>query len=481
MSRLSSMILLTALMVGCGARKAYKSGLEAEGRGQFWRASQYYLDSLDRRDGYDDPHEALDRIGQRALEDGLSQARAEEDGEDFLAAMSWYQGLKTYVSRLEGRGHLNFDPGIDFDDKIAEMRAAAAYEAYARGDDAVRARHWAEAIEHFAEALEISPGFKDTDVRIAESHYGWAEDDVSAGRFRSGAERFQMAHSSQGVFEDAAVRSIELYAALGRHHLASGTCRQAVRDLSIAHREAPEAVRTELARAQDCAETIVFVEPVRGGGRVAGMRPADWLNSYIRRTLPGQTTEFVSIAAEQATKDNTVDFVVETQVVEAWVHEPELQSVQRSTSATKARACNDGEYSPCTDTTTVRYAEFSSSMEARVASSVSIVERAGNRFAGQAEPSATATSDLRWADNFIDADGNAVAIATSASGGTLGVSSDVVSLRDANRTHPAQADLLRNALENTGADLVRSIVRVVDAEPPLQDPTALTVVPLNEK
>ena len=477
--RFRHLLLLALLTTGCAAKKAFKNGFRAEEAGREWEAAGYYLDALDRKPTHEDATLGIDRVAQEALAEGLGYARSEEQGEDFLAAMRWYQLLVRYTERLERHNQLDFAVGIDLEDKIEEMRAAAAYEAYAAGDEAISRRAWAQAIEQVQAAQGIVPDFKDSSLRIAEAHYGWAVDDVAATRYRSAAQRFQQAVSSDGPFEDSAVRAVELYAALGRHHLAAGACRQAVRDLRIAHQSYPAEVGADLTSAETCAHKGVLVEPISGGGRVSGVVVSDWLEGYIQREFASQSSEFVDLVADTGNKHG-VDYAVTVRVSEAWLNGPQVQRVQRSSTAQRARVCQEMETAPCLQTVPLTYTEISSAMESRVAANVQVVDMDTGRFIGQAQPTGDAASRLSWADGFT-AGGEATGIGSEPSAGVVAVESTILSLRDASRVHPSEADLLADALEKVGRDAMVTILAAVDADPAVTDPRSLTVVPLVEK
>ncbi len=477
-----TVVLLALLMTGCAAKRAFKAGFESETSGDSWRAAQYYLQALDKKSTHEDANIGLDRVGEDALSQAVGFALREESDEDFLAAMQWYQEMQRYTRRLERFNHLDFVVPVDFDDKIDEMRSAAAYEAYSDGDDAVMARRWEQAIGFFKAAQQIVPNFKDTNDRIAAAHYGWAEDDVASGQFRSGAVRFAQAVTGAGPFEDSAIRSLELYTALGRHHLAAGTCRQAVRDLRIPHAEFPTQLGAELQVAEQCAHRTVEVSSFTGGRRVAGVVVADWVESYVLREFPGASSEFVDLVASSDNKSAVPDFEVRGSISEAWLRKPNEVSTARSVSGVRVRACREGELStPCLDTVPITYVEHTSLVQSGVQASIQVVSLSDGRFAGQAQPVGESQSSRRWADTFTYTNGNAAAVASAPSESVVGIGDEIIALRDASQVHPADAELLREALGTVGRQALSAIVGAVDVDDSVRDPSSLTVLPIVDK
>jgi tetratricopeptide (TPR) repeat protein len=472
-----TVVLLALLMTGCGAKKAFKAGFQSETAGDTWRAAQLYLEALDKRATHEDSKVGLDRIGEDALMQAVGFAEREEADEDFLAAMQWYQEMQRYTRRLERFNHLGFPVTVDFDDKIGEMRSAAAFEAYSDGDDAVRARRWEQAIGFFKAAQQIVPSFKDTDGRIAAAHYGWAEDEVASGQFRSAAVRFTQAVTGEEAFEDSAIRSLELFAALGRHHLATGTCRQAVRDLRVAHIEFPNELGAELHAAEECAHRTVEIASFTGGGRVAGVVVDDWVEGYVLREFPAASSEFIDLVASGDRKSVTADFEVRGAINEAWLRRPEPATSARSVSGSRIRACREGELpTPCLESIPVTYLEHTSVVQARVEASIRVVASENGRFIGQAQPVGENQSTRHWADTFADTNGNAAPVAATPTESLIGIGEALITLRDAQQTHPADAEIFRYALAIVGRDAVSSIVGAVDTEEPVRDPSSLTVL-----
>lgn len=481
--RLKSLLLAVVLLTGCPAVKSYKSGEVAEESGRTWDAAQHYLDSLDRRSGFDKPSLALERVATRAWEDGLAEARRRESDEQFIPAMEWYTALREYVRRVERHGRRDFEVSVDLDDKIEEMRAAAAFEAYSAGEDALQRRAWSTAIGHFEEAMRIAPGFKDSDARIAEARYRWADQEVDEARYRSAAERFETALSATGVpHEDAPDRAGELFAALGRFHLAAGNCRQAVRDLRRAAGRFPAAVAGDIEAAEACATVRVLIQDLGGSGNLGGIDTPTALSGAVRSGLPGRVSEFVVVldpsARQRGTKAQEADFLVTGAVSEAWLRGPERTEEWQATSGRVVRACGEGEYSPCYADREVRYLRVRSVMSARAGAQIRIIDADTRGVLRELPTSASADSTLEWAQDFQDASGAAVAVGTSPTESMVAIDGSIVALRDAARAHPAPADLTRRILDRISDEMVGAISGVVDAERPWADPASLDIVTL---
>lgn len=479
MRGLAVSLVMVLVLGGCAAKRAYKAGERAEDAGQSWEAAQHYLAALDRRDSHRDANEALGRMGEDALTDALTTAAQQEKSEDFLAAMQWYQQADRYTGRLDRVGHLDFQVPIDLHDKIDEMRAAAAYESYRTGSLAIDERRWADAIKAMRSAQAIVPRFKDSEQRIAEASYRWAEDDIAAARYRAAAQRFTASQQAVSPMDDGLDRAVELYAALGEHHLGEGACRQAVRDLRLAYAVYPTAVSEPLADALECAHVDVLIEPFRGGGIVAGVSVSDWVEAYVRRELPRAASEFVTVTADDKTLSS--DVVVRGTVTEAWVNGPSQAETARSVTGRRKRTCQEGEIPVCYEDVAVVYQEHTSVLQARATASIEVQDRRSGRMLGQAQPAGDARSDLRWASGFTRSGGAAIAVSSDPTDDSVGVGWEIIQLRDADRLHPASGALVSKVLEPVGRGALDAVLRAVDIEQNVTDPTSLSLRPLRDK
>ena len=479
--RLCTVVLLAALLTGCAFKKSIQQGTAAESTGDHWSAAQHYLDALDRKPRHEDANLAIRRVGDDALSQAISSAEREETSEDFLNAVSWYEQALQYTQRVQTTANLSLTTTVDLPGKISEMRAAAAFEAYADGERALVQRQWEDAIERFDESQHIVPNFKDADLRIAEVHYSWGEQDVSSGQYRVAAGRFQEAmKSSMGPFQDAEDRALELYAALGRHHLAIGTCRQAVRDLRIAHAVYAQDLAGDMQQAEACAFTAVSLERFRSGENVYGIDAGDWVEEYIRERFDEATGEFTYLVAPGVVRGTHNTISVRGTIRDAQVDEPEATAVEQVLRGTNLRDCNEGESGPCTEEVPIRWMENNSTRAVRFGSLFQIIDGQTGQDLGTTQPSGSASSSLRWASDFRKGSGQRAQIAATASTGVFGVGTAMIELRDAPKRHPLGATMVREALTTIGHDALTRIVEVADTEPPLRDPTQLSVSAFNK-
>ena len=244
----------TVVFSGCAAKMAYKRGLTWEAQGEMYRAGQEYVDSLNRKSDNPEVLGALSRVALPGYEQGVYLAVVAQNNADFPKALALYKQLKAYTGGLSRHGVLNFTI-IDIDRYIEDMAVAAATERYNQGRDALRARNFESAINHFNAALRFKNGFKDSAQLISRSHYEWAESLLSSRRYQDAANRFVEAHRSQsGGYRDALDRAAGIHFTIGVWFTDRGFCQAGWSAL----KKAKDLVKTpvitaEKARAKDCA------------------------------------------------------------------------------------------------------------------------------------------------------------------------------------------------------------------------------------
>lgn len=472
-------LLVVALLAGCPASRHYHQGLEAAEQGQPYVAADRYLAALDRNPGHRKARAALEAIAEDAFETRLGAGLRAEEGGDYLAARDRYAELARFVDRLDAHGLRTFTVHVDLAEKIALMEESAATREYVLGTKLLGARRWSEAIERFEAALRIKPGFRDAADKVVQAQYGWAEEELGAGRYREAARRFELVREP---LPRAGRRAAEIYAALGRHHLSAGACRQAWRDLDRARSLRPGVLAQELAHAWDCATVELVVGRFEGPrDRVGGVHLPSSLQGAVLDRLPEATSDFVVLVDGSAP---SFDVVLDGRVVAASVERHPARTVDRTTPGLAEMACtavgDDGmEYEePCEVELDVLFTEVTERKTASLSASVRLVEAAGRRVAASRTFDASAADEVHWARDFRDAQTGAWLDVTADPGTGAAVSSEVLELRDARQSLKADAELVREALDQLVRDVVDFAAAELDREVPPTDPRALPIVEL---
>jgi tetratricopeptide (TPR) repeat protein len=481
------------LLVGCPATHAYRQGRSLEEDGRLPAAADSYLDALDANESHRRARAALEGVVGGAYDERLGAAlRAERQG-NFDAALDRYRGLQRYLARLQQHGELDFQPGIDVEEKVAQMQESAAGWEYLLGEKHLVAGRWEEAIQHFQAALEVKEGFRDAEARIAATWYAWAEEDAGGGRYRDGAERFEKALDLG--YEDAqtaATRAAELFAALGRHHLGQGTCRQAVRDLSAARALVPEVLGEDLAAAEACAEVRVVVAGLVAPGRaqLAGIDVHSRLSTGVLATLPAATSQFVVLVDESALRSRShargepvAHYLVASNLVAATLHSPGPVEREQVTSGEAEGTCleehDEGTYEePCHVLFDVQYTEVSEEKEVGLSASVRLVALPGRAVVDAETFEVTVRDAVRYAHDFQDAETGRLVHPSNNSRIGVAVDTEVLSLEEARDTLKSDLVLATAAVDQLIEEMVGWIAARVDVEEEWSDPEDLPVLSL---
>ena len=474
--RIPSLVLLAVLITGCAVKKSVRQGGIAESNGDSWTAAQHYLDALERKPRHDDANLGIGRVGEQALTQAISSAEADESSEDYRGAMEWYDRALTYTGRMRTTGHLNFTVSVDLEDRRDEMQAAAAFEAYSEGEDALAQRRWEDALAGFEESMRIAPNFKDASLRVAEVHYTWGEADVAGTLYRQAAGRFMQATQSDfGPFQDAEDRAIELYTALGRHHLDRGACRQAVRDLRIAHGVYPQAIASDLQSAEDCAFTAVYIEPIRSGEVRDGEDAGEWVRDWVQDHFEEASSEFTYLLQDGRTRTNHRTITVRGEIEEPIINDSGHQTENQVHRGTKLRDCAEGERSPCVEEVPIQWTENTSSYSERYNAWFQIIDDETRRDLATIRPTGSYSSSLRWASNFRGGSNQRVNVAVGASEGVYGVGVGLMSLSESASSYPRPKERLAQALEPVAQRVLERVIELADVDTPAPDPQHLDI------
>jgi len=479
------------LLGGCEATHAYRQGRSLEEEGRLPAAAERYLDALDARASHRRARAALEAVALSAYEERAGAALAAERSGDFQAALARYEALQTYLQRLRAHGALAFQPGIDVAEKIARMRESAAGRAYFLGEKSFGVGRWEDAIQHFRAALEIQEGYRDTEARIAEAWFAWAEEDAGAGRYRDAAERFREALDlGFADAQAAATRAAEIFAALGRYHLQQGDCRQAVRDLSEARRLLPEVLEEDLAAAEGCAQVRVVVGGLVAPGRseIAGIDVRSRLSGGVLALLPAATSPFLVLVDESALTARAggapaARILVASNLVAATLHHPWPVERERVTTGETEGTCleedDEGTHEEsCRALLDVQYTEVSEEKEVGISVSVRLVALPGRAVVDAHTFEVTVRDAIRYAHDFQDAEtGRAIDPSDDFRFG-VAVESEVLALEDARDTLESDLRLTTTAIDQLTDEIVDWIAARVDVEEPWSDPEELPIVSL---
>lgn len=474
-------ILLFA--VGCEAGKLYRQGKSLEGAGQDIKAAESYLDALDARPDQKRAHEALARMGEGAWNKLLKSAEEHEQAGRFPEALAAYQRLATLTTRLDEHELLTFKT-INVGERVEAMANASAEERYRAAEAGLKAGRWASAVKEYTAALGFKADYKDSVSKLAAAYYGWGAENLTRAEYREGAGHFVSAQATVPGYKDAAARAAVVYAALGRWFKDQGQCRQAVRDLRQAQAlVADPAVGKDLDRAVACATgrvgVAVFGNPT--GVSPGGLAVGDLLSDSLIAALPRGASEFLKVEP-LAGRGASLDwpgpvYKVTGKLLQVKIVGPDPVAERKEAEIEQRVTCAPGQGEPgalCVVPAAITYLEVHARPSVSLTASFTLAEARRDTVLLADKVSATAGDDVAWAEG-VAAVGRPLPIAARDTDLGLILPSWLVEQLSAPKAVRAPDALAADALGRLSGDLAGRIRPLVDAEPPVQDPSALTL------
>jgi len=506
---LALMIFLAPLLMGVTAQRMYKDGSAQEQQGNLYPAALQYLDALDKNQKHKKSKEAIGRVAKGAYEEKLAIAHEYEDQERFANALSEYEALEDFLSRLRGVNAVNFTV-VDVRQKMIEMRGAAAEKLYQRGEETFASGHLTHAIDFYRSAQTFKADYKDSTDKIATALYKLGDEELEAKRFRSAATRFVESLRTKDVPpNDAALRAASIHTALGRYFIQQGACRQAMKDLELADKLlGNQQLSEDLAQAEACSVVSTAILPYENptNRSLAGMALGDTVADATASKVRGGASRFVKLMERAAldavlaekgltavgvssaagTNLEGVDYLVIGKLTQVQVEHPgdtpQLQSIvgQQRYSCTKTR--NDGSTytANCWRDIPVEYYYHSDRLVIRVSGSASVVDVKTGEQVGSCSLQAVAEDSVEWADTFRRAsDQEPITLVERNRTGGLEIDDyDVLYLIDGNRNLKSEGDLAASVIEKLSQDSSDMILDAVDSPKSINDPVELQVIPL---
>lgn len=199
--RIPILLLLVLSVTACGStEKKFKRGVEAEERGEYLVAANYFITVLERAPDYAPAADHLETSGAAAIEHGVEDARDMERRSNYAGALDLLDQLADLVRRADRVGTTLYLPE-DFNAMRDSLEEQAYHQLIAQARAAVEDGRWADAINEYNRAINRSGPAQHEQIQenITEVHIMWAEDLAGQGRFRAAFERAQFAVDAYGT------------------------------------------------------------------------------------------------------------------------------------------------------------------------------------------------------------------------------------------------------------------------------------------
>ncbi len=460
----------------CAVPKHMRSARDHQAAGQDYRAANEYLFVLDRRPNHGDAAFGLIATAEPGYRKRLATAQTQEANGNFRKAASTYDELARYTHRLKVHGVLDFDIP-DLASMASQMREAAVAADFRAGEVALSRGDYAVAFQKFESVKGERPSWPGLDLALAKTWYGSARDNEEGHQYRAAVDQYEGADQAFGRrYEDARDRAGVLMTALGRYHYQRGNCRQAWRDLKRADRlDQERSLSTEVQDAWDCAVTHVVVEPtqLRFGSDVDGIDVAGMLRDGTITAVERDKSDFVRLL--QPEQRGLADFSLQISLTEAWA-DTNATTTRQATQGTRAMACattnelGEEVLVPCDETVEVLYEEVVIESAAQLVGKVELQHRK-TRVRSRHELGRREGDSTTYAHAFQDANGP-VAVGTDPDVSVV-VDSSILALAAAPKQPMAERDLARLAIDVLTEEAASFLLRAVDVEAQVTDPSDL--------
>ncbi len=199
--KLSILFVLTLFVVGCGStEKKFKRGVEAEERGEYLLAANYFITVLQKAPDYAPAVEHLETSGAAAIEFGVADARERERNADYAGAADILDQLADLTRRADQVGTRLILPD-DFDALRDSLEEQAFNQLIAQAEAAVAAGRWNDALVEYERAIQRSTPNQQANIEeaMAGVHVRWAESLMAQLRYQAAFGQAQYAIDALGI------------------------------------------------------------------------------------------------------------------------------------------------------------------------------------------------------------------------------------------------------------------------------------------
>ncbi|TDI99867.1 MAG: hypothetical protein E2O76_05895 [Caldithrix sp.] len=239
------LILISIALTGCSAsKKALKEAEKLADAGLYVEAAEQDLKALREKPGFKEALVHLRKVGPEAYYELIKRAATHEAAENWDLAVKEYKHMDSLLRKFSRHGVVFETVNIRERLSLAKQKAAAYH--YAKAEDYFKNRRWQnaafaylkahdhianynrsfnkaiqsflnsgnqrlaatkfkKALDAFHRILELAPGHRKAEQKIAEVHYLLGKQFYHADRFREALEQFEFAREFVTNFRDAAL------------------------------------------------------------------------------------------------------------------------------------------------------------------------------------------------------------------------------------------------------------------------------------
>ncbi|NND71061.1 MAG: hypothetical protein HKN43_05735 [Rhodothermales bacterium] len=185
-------LLVVIMLAGCATtEKRFKKGVEAEERGDYFEAADYFIRVLQKAPDYQPAIDHLGSSGAAAIDQGMQTALDDERRGSFAAAADMMDRMESLAVR-SGNVGVVLDLPDDFQAIRDSMEEQAFLQLIDQAETAAVEGRWNDAINEYERALDRTTD-TERQARIEEAiggvHLRWAESFLELERYRDAFAR----------------------------------------------------------------------------------------------------------------------------------------------------------------------------------------------------------------------------------------------------------------------------------------------------
>lgn len=184
---LIALIVLIMVAAGCASsQKTFERARQLEGQGDYLRASQEYIEVLERESDWGEARTRLALVGPLAVDSLLARTRRAEAASNFPRAVTHLDALDALRAASSKVG-VELPAPTDYAAYRQEMVDQAIASYVDAGDEAEIREDWKGSLAAYDKALKYDMSTdrrEEVKLKKAHVHFWWAEDEMAEGRYR---------------------------------------------------------------------------------------------------------------------------------------------------------------------------------------------------------------------------------------------------------------------------------------------------------
>jgi len=469
---LEIILLLTLLFTyGCAhvSTRHIEQGDSQANKRNFIAAAKEYLSALKYERNHLESRQRLCSVAEPAYKESLKKAEKFETASKFKKARKAFKQTTSYIEQFTKFDCVDF-PVIDLNQKIASMGSAILEKHYQQAEFHFSRGHYLFAVEEYKKAARSKP-YKDSNQKIAQSHFAQAKIYELQSQFREAADQYLFSHDTILNFKGSKDKANAILYSLGNYFLSNNHCRKALQDFQQASGLNPnyKDLAEKLRQSSECAiVTIAFAKFNNKTRRnIAGMSIGDFIYDQIQSGINNNGSRFLRIVDSSGNYHNA-DYKISGKLTQIRVVHRGLEKKRVSGIAARRYNCqhtddNGNIYNDtCTEDVNIYYDEITDHVSVTLSGSIKAVNTRTGENIVLYNISSQMDDSIRYADivsHLKDVE----------------LYQDLYNLVN-ERTHLVDGDdLVREAIAEIEKGFVKEIIQNIDQSNNLSDPTNLAL------